>query len=109
MPINSKNRRRLPWVRLGVQVEELAPQTAKQFGFDEKTQGVVVTDVEPGSAASESGLKNGMLILKADQQAVTSVADLQKVVEKASLEKGCLLQVRTSQGGTSYVLLKSQA
>jgi S1-C subfamily serine protease len=85
----------------------LTPQTAKQYGLGEKTAGVVVTEVEPGSAAADAGLKSGMLIVKAEQQAVASVADLQRILEKASLEKGCLLQVRTPQGGTSYVLLKS--
>jgi serine protease Do len=96
-----------PLGKLGAQVADLTPQTAKQFGFDDKTQGAVVTDVQPGSVASEAGLKSGMLILKADQHAVTSLTDLQMILEKASLEKGCLLQVRTPQGGTSYVLLKS--
>ncbi len=93
--------------KLGVQVVDLTAQTAKQFGFDDKTQGAVVTDVEAGGAASAAGLKSGMLILNADQQIVASVADLQRVLEQASLENGCLLRVRDSQGGTSYVLLKS--
>ena len=43
---------------------------------------MVVIEVEADSAAAEAGLKSGMLILKADQQAVTSVADLEKAVEK---------------------------
>jgi serine protease Do len=96
-----------PLGNLGVQVADMTPQIAKQLGFDEKTRGAVVTDVETGSTASEAGLKSGMLIIKADQQAVACVADLQTAIEKASLEKGCLLQVRMPQGGTSYVLLKS--
>ena len=96
-----------PLGKLGAHVADLTPQTAKQYGLGEKTAGVVVTEVEPGSAAADAGLKSGMLIVKAEQQAVASVADLQRILEKASLEKGCLLQVRTPQGGTSYVLLKS--
>ena len=96
-----------PLGKLGVKVADLTPQMAKQFGFDDKAQGAVVTDVQPGSPASEAGLKSGMLILKADQHVVTSLADLQNALENATLGNGCLLQVRTTQGGTSYVLLKS--
>jgi serine protease Do len=96
-----------PLGKLGVHVADLTPKLAKQFGLDEKAAGVVVDAVAPGSAAAEAGLRLGMLIVKADQHAVSSVGDLQTVLEKASLEKGCLFQVRTSQGGTTYVLLKS--
>ncbi len=96
-----------PLGKLGAHVADLTPKTAKQFGLDEKTTGVIVNAVDPGSIAAEAGLRKGMLIVKADQQAVSSVADLQKILEKASLDKGCLLQVRTPQGGTTYVLLKS--
>jgi serine protease Do len=96
-----------PLDKLGVRVTDLTPKLAKQHGLDEKAIGVVVNAVEPMSAAAEAGLMKGMVIVKADQQAVSSVADLQRVLEKASLEKGCLLQVRTPQGGTTYALLKS--
>src|SRR5262245_48367971 len=96
-----------PLGKLGAHVTDLSPQTAKQYGLDEKTAGVVVTEVESGSAAAEAGLKSGMLIVKAEQQAVASAADLERILENVSLEKGCLLQVRTPQGGTTYVLLKS--
>ena len=96
-----------PLGKLGAHVADLTPQTAKQYGLGEKTTGVVVTEVEPGSAAAEAGLRSGMLIVKVEQQAVASVADLQRILDNVSLEKGCLLQVRTPQGGTTYVLLKS--
>jgi hypothetical protein len=40
---------------------------------------------------------------------VKSVEEVQKAVEKGSLDKGMLFQVRTPRGGTSYVLLKALA
>jgi hypothetical protein len=40
---------------------------------------------------------------------VKTVEEFQKAVEKASLDEGVLLQVRTAQGGTTYVLLKAPA
>jgi hypothetical protein len=50
-----------------------------------------------------------MLILKVDQQPVKTAQEVQKALDKGSLEKGVLFQVRTPQGGTTYVLLKAPA
>jgi serine protease Do len=93
--------------KIGVKVTELTAEKAKQFGYPEKTEGVVITEVEPNGVASDAGLKNGMLIVKVDQQPVKTVEEVQKALEKGALEKGILLQVRAAQGGTSYVLLKT--
>jgi hypothetical protein len=38
---------------------------------------------------------------------VKSAEEAQAALDKASLDKGVLLQVKTPQGGTSYVLLKA--
>ena len=105
----SQDQESAPLEKLGMSVADLTPKTAKQFGHADKTEGVVITEADPAGASSEAGLRSGMVILKADQKAVKTVADLQKVLEKASLERGCLLQVRTPQGGTTYVLLKVAA
>jgi len=59
--------------------------------------------------ANGAGLRSGTVILKVDQQPVKTVEEFQKAVEKASLDKGVLLLVRTVQGGTAYVLLKAPA
>ena len=80
-----------------------------QYGYSDKTQGVVITEVDEDSVAAEAGLKKGMLILKVDRQSVSTVAEVQKAMEKGSPENGWLLQVRSPQGGTTYVLLKASA
>jgi hypothetical protein len=48
-----------------------------------------------------------MLILQVDGRQVKTVADVQTAFDKSSLAKGYLLQVRTPQGGTMYVLVKA--
>jgi serine protease Do len=95
--------------KLGIQVENLTPKAAARFGYAEKTQGVVITDVDPDSVAGRAGLDSGMVILKVDGQAVHTVADFEKATEKGSLEKGLLFQVRSPQGGTTYVMIKAAA
>jgi serine protease Do len=93
--------------KLGAMVSELTAKTARQFGYSEGTEGVLVTEVEPDSAAATAGLRPGMLIVKVDAQEVKTVEQLRGALDKGSRERGRLLQVRTAQGGTSYVLLKA--
>lgn len=92
--------------KAGIKVQDLNAELAKELGLTAKTDGVVIMEVDADSPAGTAGLRKGMLIQKADQQAIKSVADLQKALEKGSLDKGILLKVRIPQGGTSYVLLK---
>ena len=93
--------------KLGLKVTDLTPETAKQLGFGDKTEGVLISGVDHNSPAQEAGLLPGSVILKMDQHPVKSVEDAQKALAKASLEKGVLLQVESAKGGTSYVLLHS--
>jgi serine protease Do len=95
--------------KVGVKITDLTPEKARELGYPQKTEGVLITEVEPNSVAGEAGLRSGTLLLKVDQQLVKNAAEAQQAVEKASLEKGVLLQVRTAQGGTFYVLLKSSS
>src|SRR5262249_36623316 len=46
----------------GVSVEELDARAAREAGVPANTKGVIVTQVDPGSAAAEAGLKEGDVI-----------------------------------------------
>jgi serine protease Do len=93
--------------KLGAKVANLTPMTARQFGYSERTEGVLVAEVEPESGAGLAGLQAGMLITKVDGQHVKTVQEFGGALERGSQDRGWLLQVRTPRGGTSYVLLKS--
>ena len=95
--------------KIGVKVTDLTAEKAKQFGYPEKTEGVLIAEVDPDSVAGGAGLRSGMLILAVDQQRVKSAQEVQKALEQGSLEKGILFQVRSPQGGTTYILLKAPA
>ncbi|HLN30961.1 MAG TPA: Do family serine endopeptidase [Gemmataceae bacterium] len=92
--------------KVGVRITDLTGERAKQLGYPEKTEGVLITDVEADSVADGAGLKSGTLILKVDQMRVRTVEEARKAFEGSSMDKGVLLQVRTPKGGTTYVLLK---
>jgi serine protease Do len=94
---------------IGADVADLTAAMAEDFGFKSGTKGAVITRVEPGSVAADSGLRKGMLIAKVDSHKVATAAQAQQAVQAASLQRGVLLQVQSPQGGTNFVLLKSGA
>jgi serine protease Do len=92
--------------KLGVEVADLTPEMAKQLGYKEGMKGVVLTQVQPDSPAAEAGLHRGMLLVKVDKKPVKDVTSVREALTKATSDKGVLLQVRSPQGGTDYVLVK---
>jgi serine protease Do len=95
--------------KIGAKVTDMTGEKAKQFGYSEKTEGALIIEVEPDSLADGAGLRSGMLIVKVDQQPVKTAREVQDALAKGSLEKGVLFQVRTPQGGTTYVLVTTPA
>ncbi|WP_417393633.1 Do family serine endopeptidase, partial [Gimesia sp.] len=49
---------------LKLEVQPLTEELANQLGYSDDVTGVVITSVEPGSAAEEAGLTKGMIIEK---------------------------------------------
>lgn len=93
--------------KVGVEVTDLTGKVAQELGYKANLKGAVITRVEPGSVAATAGLRQGMLITQVDRQAVTSAATAREALNRGSLQKGLLLQVRTPQGGTNFVLLQA--
>jgi serine protease Do len=93
--------------KVGLELRDLTPETAKEFGYAEKTAGVVVSRVEPDGPAAEAGLHRGTRLLKVEQKPVHSAAEARTALEKAPLEKGVLLQVQNPHSGVGYVMLKA--
>jgi serine protease Do len=69
--------------------------------------GVVVTEVRPGSLASQAGVAPGMVVTQANRKPVRSVEDLRKILEEQPLEKGILLLLQSAQG-SRFVVIRAQ-
>jgi serine protease Do len=87
----------------GLDVGELTPELARRLG-QPKARGVVITMVEPGSAAYEAGLRSGMIIDQVNGQEVDDVAACRAALEQSTEDP--LLLVRVN-GGSRFVVLKS--
>ena len=64
--------------QLGLTVRELNPELAARYKTDE--EGLVITAIEQDSAASESGLAAGDMILEIDSKEIKTLADYRKAV-----------------------------
>ena len=93
--------------QLGITVQDLTPELAKQFGYPEEKSGVIVTDVDPASPAAEEGITAGTLITEVDRQKIENTKDFWNLVKKA--KDSVLLYIRQNarQGEISrYVVIK---
>ena len=65
--------------RIGLAVEDLDARMARRFDLKD-TKGVVVTEVAPGSAAADAGLRRGDVILEINTKAIPDAKTFQKVL-----------------------------
>jgi len=88
---------------LGLTVQTLTPQLAEQF--DARVgEGVVVTQVKPGSIAALAGIKIGDVILQVNRKRVDTAAAFNRVVGESRREKRVLLLIRSGKS-QRYVVL----
>jgi len=89
----------------GLTVQDLTEDLAEQFGYQDR-KGIIISEVLPGSPAEQSGLKTGHLIEEVNKARISSVADLQQVLDQSADSDRVLLRVR-SGNFSQYVVLRS--
>ncbi len=81
---------------LGVTVQNITPEIAKGLGLKKET-GVVVTRVDPGSPASDAGIRTGDVIQEIDRKPVKNVDDFTRKLEKTKEKDTVLLLIRRGE------------
>jgi serine protease Do len=82
--------------RLGIAVMELSPELAEHLGLPTTIHGVVIADIEDGSAAAEAGLKVGDVVEEVNRKAVRTVSEFRS--QLAQTGPGPIL-LRVNRGG----------
>lgn len=90
--------------KLGLNLQQLTPELAERFGYEEK-QGVLVAGVKSGSLAERAGIKRGSLILEIDRQRVTSVKQAKQLL---NVKRNTHLFLVLQGQGTRYVAIKTE-
>jgi serine protease Do len=78
--------------RIGLTIQSIDPRTAAANGLPSK--GAMITDVQPGSPASEAQLAPGMVVLEAGGKKIGSADDFSRVLKEAKPGSTVLLRVR---------------
>jgi len=68
-----------PW--LGIRVQDLTADMAEQFQVKDR-EGVLISQVEPGTGAEKAGLTSGDIIKSVDDKAVKNASELIKEIQK---------------------------
>jgi serine protease Do len=82
-----------PEQTLGLTVQNLTKDLANQFSY-RVGEGVIVSDVAPGSPAAAKGIQQGDLIVSVNRQNVTSVDEFAGAVQQSRKSGKVLLLVR---------------
>jgi serine protease Do len=88
---------------IGLTVQTITPQLAQQLGT-RPGEGVLVSQVRPGSVAARAGLQPGSIVLQVDRKAVTSVEEFAGAIQHAARNKRVMLLIRDG-GRQRYIVL----
>ena len=94
---------------LGVQVQALNPQLAREFGYSENLRCVVIVNVYPDSIARQSGLEVGDIIVSVDDVTIKKIGQLEEIIKKTDLVKeGIKIVVRTLKGERTITIKRQE-
>jgi serine protease Do len=88
----------------GLTVQTVTRELAEQYGI-EKTAGVMVTEVEKGSAAEEKGIRPGDVITEVDGKPVSTPKQFLQAVKAGDPRKGVVI-LYTTRGTSRVEILK---
>lgn len=90
--------------QLGFTVQDLTEELADQLGY-EGQEGVIITEVQPGSEADRVGLRRGTLIRQVNRRDVRNTEDFMQALRDSDPSKQVLLLAQDRRG-TRFVVLE---
>lgn len=91
--------------RFGLTLQPLTAETASRYGLEPDDQGLLVTRVDPTSAAASAGIRQGDLIQEVNRQTVKTFAEFTSAVQQSGSRPALMLIKR--RGNVIYVTLRS--
>jgi serine protease Do len=88
---------------LGFRVGNVTTEDRERLKLDDKTNGVIIGDIQPQSPADQKGLRPGDMILEINRNPVKDLAEYKKFTK--SLKKGdsVMLLIRQDENSTMFV------
>ena len=85
---------------IGVSVVALTPNSARRYGL-RTSEGLLITEVRPGSEAARENLAAGMIIVEVNRKRVTAVRDFEDILKRTASGDEVILLVRQEADGRS--------
>jgi len=89
--------------KLGLTVQNITPQLAESLGL-KRANGVVITSVQPQSAAGDAGLRRGGVILEVNRKEIANTDTFEKQVNEAKPGSNILFLVRRGENNLFLAL-----
>jgi serine protease Do len=90
--------------KLGLTLQPVTPQIAKQFGMQGEPEGMIVTAIDADGTAADAGIARGDIILEINSQPVSSSEAVQSALQSAAGKPVLLLISR--RGQTIYLTVR---
>ncbi len=87
---------------MGITVSDLTSSLRQRFGLPDNETGVIITHIDPGSAAASYGLREGDLIKEIANLPIRNTQDFQRAMSNIEREKSFLILIR--RGSNSLYL-----
>jgi serine protease Do len=89
---------------LGFKFKEMDPPTARHLGYPPGIKGLVVTEIKPDSAAQNSGVRTGDLLMELNRQRISTLKDYYALLD--SIEKGSTAQMLFRRGNSHVFVVR---
>lgn len=93
---------------LGMTLKALTDDLRKQYSIDKSVEGIVVTEVEPGSPAAEKGIVAGDVIVEIAQQFISTPEEAASKINtlKEADRRNAQVMVSNAKGDLRFVALR---
>jgi serine protease Do len=88
----------LAWSLLGIKVEDLTPKNRRDFRTAAR-EGVLITEIRPGSQLARIGVKPGDLLRQVDESGIATHDEFRKVVVKVRQKPSLVLLIQRGEQG----------
>jgi serine protease Do len=88
---------------LGLTAEQITPDMARRYGLPED-EGILITQVEPGSPADDSGVKRGDIIKEINRKPVKTMSQYLKALEKGKSGENILFLIKRGRNSIWIVI-----
>ena len=89
---------------LGMEFSAVSDDAARPYGYAPGARGIVVVNVEPGSKADQSGIREGDLLKEVNHRPVETEKQYLKIME--TVAKGEQFQLLFRRGNVSFIAVR---